>query len=367
MKHRWVAIWVSLGFLAGLAAGVHWARRNDSDASGSAGLPPARSSGRASEPDPGFSRDQLIAYAKTKREEDLRKQRAEDLDARVKPLIEGALQWDDAALRDKSIEDIRRAMRSTDPITATAGLTAFLRLQEIDFDKASFRKEILPHLEASDEALRAAAWGALLMSGLQPGDADHLREVAANGGMGDRTSYYLFQIEKGDLTGGSGEIVRRLIEGGDPAKMRSVVQGLWGAKFSPDLESDLIGLSRRPEMEHNTVYFALSTQQNKSEATVMRLLEVMAGADNDGTGGRAAWGLGGGVPPELQSRVADAAAKIVGSRTDGYVTNEAWRLLERYAGPDQLETLRAFSAKPNLGKERRQNLDRILARISQVK
>lgn len=282
---------------------------------------------------------------------------------RVQELTKGAMQLDDEALRERSIHRVRELMGSNDPQERLLGLTAFIGLYELDFDKAAFRDLILPDLKHADVALREKAWAALMMSGLQPQDAALMREVAKTQGMGDRTSYYLYRMEQGDLTGESGEIIRSLLDSNNPGASREVMRGTWGSKYSPQLEKDLLALSRQKGFEHDAIYFALSTQQNKSEATVKRLIEAIS-QDGSETAGRAAWGLQQGVSTELAPAVADAAAKIVTTRTTGYVTDRAWTLLDRYAGPGQLPALQQIAAKPNLPQERRDQVNQLIARFN---
>jgi len=288
---------------------------------------------------------------------------AEARSLRVQELTKGAMQLDDEALREESIRRIREAMVSSDPETRLIALTAFVSLYELDFDKAAFRELILPDLRNGEEALRTKAWFALMMSGLKEEDASLMRQVAKNQGMGDSTTYLLYRMEKGDLTGESGEIVRSLLDPKDQRQSREAMRGTWGSKYSPQLESDLIALSRQQGFEHDTIYYALSTQQNKSEATVKRLIEAIS-QDGSSTAGRAAWGLQQGVSKELAPTVADAAAKIVSTRTSGYITEEAWTLLNRYAGPEQLPMLQQIAAKPNLPPQRRDQVDKLIARFN---
>lgn len=282
---------------------------------------------------------------------------------RVQELTKGAMQLDDEALSAESIRRIREAMASGDPEERLIGLSAFVSINELDFDKAAFRELILPDLKNADDALRQMAWAALMISGLQSEDEDMLRHVAKTQGLGERTSYYLFRMEKGDLTGESGEIVRSLLNSKNAGTSREAMRGIWGSKYSPQLETDLIALSRQPGFEHDTIYFALSTQQNKSEATVKRLIEAI-GQDGSQSAGRAAWGLQQGVSRELAPTVAEAAAKIVTTRTGGYVTEQAWTLLNHYAGPEQLPALQQLAAKPNLPQERREQVDKLIARLN---
>ena len=277
-----------------------------------------------------------------------------------KALSDGAMQLGDDALREASIRKIREAVLSGNETEVLAGLSAFNTIQELDFDKASFRQGILQYLDSKNSELRTAAAFALLAAGIQPGDASSIREIARTSGYGDRTSYLLFRFEKGDLTGESGEIVRELLSKGDGSSVRECLRGMWGARMSPLLEADIIAMSRDPNYLHDSVYFALSTQQNKSAACIARLIEVLGDADSYNNGGRAAWGLGQGVATELSGPVAEAAMKIVSTRSSGYLEQQAWGLVKQYAGPAQLEALRNLAAKPNLPAEKRQIVETLI-------
>lgn len=368
-NQRFMAIGV-LGFALGLGTGVIWmkgSRAREEAATAVAGTHPTRSSVRttAAESDMASRTKRGLSEAKS----DAKKQQADRsalLAERTRPLVEGAMQLNNEVLAKESLEKIREAMGSDDPLTTLVGMRAFTGLYELDFDKASFRGKILPHLESKDDDLRAAAWSALMMSGLQLEDAAHMRQVARSTGMGSGTSYLLFSMEKGDLTGESGDIVRGLIDWKDPAVTREVLRGTWGSQYAPALEEEIIAISREPAFLNDAVYFALSTERKKSKATVDRLIEVLSHPDSHNVGGRAAWGLGYGVAPEQAPAVADAAVKIVSSRTTGYLTQGAWDLLDRYAGPEQLEEMQELAAKPNLDEERRKKVNEIIVRLGRA-
>ena len=133
-------------------------------------------------------------------------------------------------------------------------------------------------------------------------------------------------MEKGDLTGESGEVVSGLLDPKDAAQTRSAMQGTWGSRYSPALEADLIALSRQSETMHDSIYCAPSKQQNKSGATVGRRIKAMTDTDPNNSG-RAAWGLNQGVSSEQAPTVAEAALKLVSfeqlRRTAGLEAGEA--------------------------------------------
>ncbi|QJE96180.1 hypothetical protein [Luteolibacter luteus] len=357
-----------LCFGAGLVTGRFWNRPDtpENAASSLATKAPAT-------PGKHVVPDERAAAAKRDREQkkaqqartDLEKQQA-DMDARqkaynrIKPLIDDALQLDDEAKRTAAIESFRKALASSDPDEVLAGLSGLSAVHDLAFDRALFRDALKPHLQSDNEAIRRAAWYGMIQCGLQDEDIKLLREVAKTKGCGESTSHLLFVAEKGDLTGESGAIVRDLIRSERPETKRGAMNGIWGAKLSPELEEEVIALSRQKEYEHDAIYYSLSTQANKSLNTVNRLIEALAHPDSYNTGGRAAWGLQQGVSKELAPRVADAAVKVVGSRASGYMWDQCWTLLTRYAGPDNLDQLRELAAKPGIQGEKKAKLDAMI-------
>ncbi len=369
MKPGLTVLLGSACFAGGLATGLMW-NRDLAPSPGtplSAKAPPAperRKIQRGAGPTPGEGKvkERVQAAAAENRELAVMQARQQALE-RIKPLVDDALQLDDEAKRLAAIEAIRRTIGSADPGEALAGLTGLGVIQNLAFDRGPFREVLKPHLESGDEAIRISAWYGMIQCGLQAEDIGRLRRVAREQGCGHSTAHLLFMAEKGDLTGESGEIVRDLVRSDDPQVKRRAMNGIWGGKFSPELEAEIIALSRQPEYEHDAIYFSLSTQSNKSAATVDRLIEALAHPDSHNTGGRAAWGLQQGVPKELAPRVADAAIKVVGSRTSGYLWEQSWLVLRNHAGRENLEALRQLAAKPGIEGEKRIQLGAMIANL----
>ncbi|WP_367870192.1 hypothetical protein [Luteolibacter sp. Populi] len=368
MKGKLIAIFGLVCFAAGLGTGLNWHGQAE-DAEAGADLPakappgPGKSSPDGREITP--AQRELAMKQARKAEEAREKQRLlndqrQDGYQRIKPLIDDALQLDDELRRVTAIEGMRKAIGSKDPKEVLAGLQGLQAIYEIRFDKGSFREVLLPHLDSDDDAIRGAAWYGLFQAGFQDGDLALMRKVAREKGMGESTSHLLFMAEKGDMTGDSGEIVRALIDKKEPDQSREAMRGIWGAKLSPALEADIIALSREPECLHDAIYFALSTQANKSEASVDRLIEVLADKDAANNGGRAAWGLQQGVSKELAPKVADAAIKIVRTRASGYMLNQCWDLVKRYAGPANIEGLEELGNLEGLPDEKRGEVEAMI-------
>jgi len=374
MKPARIVLFGTACFAAGLATG-HFGGRSEA---GSATSAPAIATKAPAAPEKRAVPDERAAASKIEREqkkareaESARDKQMATMEAqqkaynRIKPFIDDALQLDDEGKRAAAIEEFRKAITSSDPEEVLAGLSGLSAVHDLAFDRGPFREALKPHLQSDNDAIRRSAWYGMIQCGLQEEDLKLLREVARTRGCGESTSHLLFVAEKGDLTGESGAIVRELVLADSPEVKRRAMNGIWGAKLSPELEEEIIALSRQKEYEHDAIYYSLSTQANKSLKTVDRLIEALAHPDSYNTGGRAAWGLQQGVSKELAPRVADAAVKVVGSRASGYMWEQCWTLLTRYAGPENLDQLRDLAAKPGIQGEKRTKLDAMIAGFEQ--
>jgi hypothetical protein len=131
------------------------------------------------------------------------------------------------------------------------------------------------------------------------------------------------------------------------------------------LEARLAELARAPEdvRANGVVYYALSTQQNKGKDCIDILIRDLSDEDSYNVGGRAMWGMGYGVLPDQQSRVADAALKVFQARTDGYLRKQSLRALTNYGRAEQVEALQAVAQKPGVIAELQTEIGRTIASI----
>jgi hypothetical protein len=279
---------------------------------------------------------------------------AADAQSRSKPWIADAMQLDDAKKRDAAIERIRAAIASQDAVEAHAGLLAFNQVRPVAFDKKPFRAIILPHLAAKDPWMLLAALYALDGAGREDGDLE--RVLTAVEGVKGRERFqfvHLIALYNGnDLTGKAGEAVLKLIASDERGDVRQSLSGLWGAKVSPAIEKRLLDLAngKNPENAHDAIYFGLSTLQDKSEAVIDRLVAALADPDVNNSG-RALWGLGQGVPPSLEPRVADAMVQLFEARADPHTRADALRLLQRYGVERHAKALDETAQKPAISPE----------------
>ena len=281
--------------------------------------------------------------------------------------VADALQPKDARKRELAIDLIREALEGGDEMEAYAALQAYVGIADLKFDRAGFRRLVERHLDAADPAIRRSAWYALVHTEQHPDDLVRVRELAHDPSEEVRrsASHLMSQYEQGDFTGESGQTVLGMLNAEDQPVRREVLRGLWGAQLSPELEAKVIALSRsgdRSEL-HDAVYFSLSTQANKSPASVERLIEVLADADVVNNAGRAAWGLRQGVPEDSQSQIAEAALDLLEARRGGQMWSHGVELLGRYGTEENRAAIEALATDPAIDPRSRMSLRAGLQRL----
>jgi hypothetical protein len=289
----------------------------------------------------------------------------------AKPWIDDAFQLEDAAKRAAAIERIRKAMTSGNTDEARTGVTAFVRLGPIEFDKASFRPAVRALLASNDAVTRSSAASAFTMTGTEPTDLPRIFALADDTAaeVRDILTRVIVQITKYDLRekAASDAILKLMAK--LPRDERSVAHALWGAKFSPEIEARVLefvrdmGKAGSGEVGYNFFYGALSTQANKSEASCKRLIELLAHQDTTNIAGRSAWGLQQGVDRAQYPLVADAMVKVIEARSDGYLRKNALQCLRAYGDASHAPALKALLAKPGATGEMRKALEETLASI----
>ena len=214
----------------------------------------------------------------------------------AKAWIADAFQLDDPAKRVAAIERIRATMTGSNVDEARTGVTAFVQLGPIEFDKASFRPAVRALLASEDVATRAAAASAFSLTGADPDDLPRIYALAEDPADEVRTrlTSVIVQLTKYDLRDkAASDAILKLMEK-LPRDSRSVAHSLWNAKFSPQIEARVLEFCRdidatsNSSVGYNFFYGALSTQANKSEAVVKRLIELLAHPDTTNIAGRSA-------------------------------------------------------------------------------
>ena len=300
--------------------------------------------------------------------------RAEPVKDRVSEWTKAVMQIDDAGMKQKALDEMRAAMSSSNDQEAFAALAAYRGVGGVEFDRSRFRPAIIGLLKHGDAVMRRTALGFVATLPPDEGDIARVTAMAGDADYGVRKGVVasLFWLTKGDLTGDSGNTVLGILQKAE-SPSRSLIDTMWGAKFSPDLEQKLVEFARaerRPddeELPYYAVYSCLSTQNNKGPACVDLLLERLADPDSYNVGGRAAWGLAYGVQPGLglETKIADTALKVWRNRSDGYLRKELLKCVERYGDASHAAMIDEIAAAPAMGDEQKKQLTDLAARLRQ--
>ncbi|MES2505953.1 MAG: serine/threonine-protein kinase [Verrucomicrobiota bacterium] len=300
------------------------------------------------------------------------------------PWVAQACRTDSIQARDAAVRSILAAIRSAKTNALQAGLTAVMRLSVVEVDKTAWREAIRPHLAAPDSQTRSLAISALLQAKPEPQDEQAIlaRLPEAEPVEFRALSLALGNFSNRDFTGSYAAPMLALLERGMKlarAKQRGDSMGfderdvlgpLWGAKVSPEIEARVLEWSHADELAdgtmttaglgYNVFYQALSTQANKSEAVVKRLLELAHNPDTTNIAGRCLWGMQGTVAPAQSATVAEGVIRLLGSRNDPYLWEQGLRLLNLYAKTGQVSALKVLAGREALPAERSQALLKVI-------
>lgn len=328
--------------------------------------------------------------AETLREKSLRKYEDEKpIRDRTQAWISRATKADTRAGQTKVLQEIREALRSSDTDTLRAALNTITGLHQIDFDHAPFRDEARRLLGSTAPEVRIAALSTV--GGCKPDATDRARlvKLGATCTEGELSSLlYVFKIlNQSDFTGQDAQIVLTLLERGmagsqrDGGSMygldsRHILGVIWGCKVSPEIEARLIEWSHLDQdangdiqvgnsrLGYNTFYHALSVVQNKTRASIKRLIELAYHPDTTNVAGRCLWGLNGTVP-DLDDRayLAGEVIKLLGLRSDDYLWKGGLSLLRSCTTPDQVPALEQLSKRETLPADRHESLTQIILHL----
>jgi hypothetical protein len=253
----------------------------------------------------------------------------------MRSLGEGA-----ADRRDATVAELKAALQGADAAGSLAALNALQQLGDVEYDKAAFRPLVLPFVEKGEDAALVAAAYALYNTERRPEDLKLVQDAWSRRSPAlDRSmSHLLFLFADGVIDGRSEEIVLELLGSEQPVVRREVLRGLWGAHVTDKLADRVIELADDADSRHDAVYFALSTFKPKNAAVVDKLIETLSDPDWNNWD-RALWGLGYGVPRELQPKVAAALADMYVARSDPKVRETCRELIRQYAGDEAVRKL----------------------------
>jgi hypothetical protein len=304
------------------------------------------------------------------------------------PWVSQASRTDSIAERDKGIAAILQAIQSKDTPQIRSGLAAASQIPEVQFDRTNLRDAIRPLLDHADLSVRKLAIPALLTTNYQPADAEQILAMVPS--CDDRLlstmGFALGTLSNRDYTAKYAAPMLTLLERGIAVAQtkdidgnlydsRSTLNPLWGGKLSPQIEAKVIEWSRRDDasggmsasnssVAYNAFYYALSTQANKSTASVQRLLELAQHPDSTNISGRVLWGLNNTVPDKKdQATVAAFIIEHLRQREGLSLWQRGLSLLRQYASREHLPALRSLLERPALSKPGREAIEQIIAAI----
>ena len=245
-----------------------------------------------------------------------------------------------AEKRAATVKQLRDALESDDGYQCYAALKTLGQIGDVKYDKASFRSLVLPLVKTSKSNTLVAACYALYNTEYEPEDLTLIQDAwdRRSAPLERSISHLLFLYSDGHISGRSEEIVLELLSSSDPDVRREGLRGLWGANVSDTLAAAIIELADNQASRHDAIYFGLSTLIPKNAAVVDKLIETLEDSDWNNWN-RALWGLGHGIPEELQPRVADALAEMYLARSDPRTREKCRRLIGEYGGKDAVAKL----------------------------
>lgn len=284
------------------------------------------------------------------------------------------------------LREIHTSLRSDNENSFRAALATLPQLTFVNFDRSPFREDIRPHLDSKSSDVRIAALKALRYCHIEPSDRARLDQFAkqcTNKEIGELIYAYK-TLFNSDFTGEGSDPVLSLLERGFAAAQRGERDDLYridikyilsvvgGSKISPEIESRLIQWSRLGNDEHgnmvlgvqsnafNAFWFALSVSQNKSRASVQRLLEL-ANHPSSSIARQSLSGMIDTVPdPNDRAYLAERVIGILDLRSDETLWQHGLKLLRSGATQGHLPALKELAARDTLSKERRDALQQII-------
>jgi hypothetical protein len=242
--------------------------------------------------------------------------------------------------RSAVVEELKSALTSEDQNRVLAALETLQQAGDVNYDKAAFRPLVLPFVEKGEGSTLVAALYALFNTQREPGDLKLAQDAWSrrSPALDNAMSHLLFMYGEGTIEGRSEEIVLELLDSPHAAARHETLRGLWGASVSDRLAERIVKLADDPESHGDAIYFGLSTFKPKNAAVVDKLIETLTDPDWNNWS-RALWGLGYGVPRELQPKVAAALADMYAARSDPKVRETCRELIRQYAGVQAVEAL----------------------------
>jgi hypothetical protein len=260
-----------------------------------------------------------------------------------------ARQLADAGRRSAALDEMRRALGSSDRTRILAGLYGYTSTPRELLDLADARSRILPHTRSDDPAVRRTARDVLASVAPSRDDVamwlDEARSADRN--TAESTARGLVAVAEGLVEGEVADAVLHLLRDGTEIKKAFVMRGLQQAKrFDGRVEARLLEIVRAaPARDYDSAYFfhfLTPRWAPKSDAVVDLLLERTA----SGTGEveTIVRGFGAGLSESQRARVAAALATYFPNAVALHARLGVAQGLALVASREQVALLESFAA-----------------------
>ena len=200
--------------------------------------------------------------------------RLEPVKDKVTAWKDAVLQMDDAGRKQQALDEVLAALSSANDGDLFAALSAYGSVSQAEFDRAAFRPAIVALLDHPDPMIRRTALGFIAALPPDEGDLARVSAMARDSDEGVRKGVVasLFWLTKRDLSGEEGDTVLGILNLAKTPS-RSLIDTMWGAKLTPELERKLVDLRFEA-----VIWPAQPTYQRamnpKTRATLSRRIKV---------------------------------------------------------------------------------------------
>ncbi len=261
--------------------------------------------------------------------------------------IADIMQIENPDLRTHAIQDMREAMGSADEAVRAAALRAFLGTHQVDYDRSSFRKLILPYLASTDGRVLSNTFSALFSIGRQPEDLEQLLRAARKKipGLHESIARHLSNYSNKNIQGEAAQVLLELLQTEDKKELRQLYTSLWGVRLTPALQARLAVLAQHKNRNFRSdlLYYVISTSPEKTDAYLDILFKAATGSNYE-MSDRALWGLGYGIGEQQHKRVADFAIKLLAARTSAPLVKDIMKLVKLYAQAEHAPAIKELAA-----------------------
>jgi len=257
------------------------------------------------------SRPQVVPRSEAFRAREDAARTLEAAQAQRKTWYDAVRSLKDGSAREAALTEMRAAFGGKDEARRLAALQLARWLGDTEYDRADWRKGILPHVKSEDAATRQAALIALAWVQPEASDLAWWADAAkgADRNNAEELARAIVKTADGVLRGAAADAVLELLRDGTDIKKAFVIRGLQGVKeWDPAAETRLIEIVRAaPAHDYDSAYyfhFITSRLDPKSDAVVDLMLEKIE--EGKGEIETIVRGFRVGLDERQRDRVADA-------------------------------------------------------------